>query len=121
MRGDDPQQGAVFSNLSPEERVPPEHAWRVMPAMVDAVLKDLRLCPCAPRVPSDTACRTAYQRALQRHPADAVSQRKRTYVEEIFGWMNTAGLLRKARHRGGARVGWMFTLAAGVFQQPAKG
>jgi hypothetical protein len=32
MRGDDPQQAAMFSYLSPEERVPQEHPLRTMPA-----------------------------------------------------------------------------------------
>jgi hypothetical protein len=35
-------------------------------------------------------------------------------VEEIFGRMNTVGLLRKTWYRGVARVGWMFTFAATV-------
>jgi hypothetical protein len=34
---------------------------------------------------------------------------------EIFGWMKTVGLLRKTRHRGVARVGWMFTFVAAVY------
>jgi hypothetical protein len=33
-------------------------------------------------------------------------------VEEIFGWMKTVGNLRKTRHRGVQRVGWIFTLTA---------
>ena len=41
MRGDDPQQAAIFSYLSPEERVPQEHPLRAIRAMVDAVLKEL--------------------------------------------------------------------------------
>jgi transposase len=41
MRGDDPQQAAMFSSLSPEERVPQEHPLRRIRAMVDAVLKEL--------------------------------------------------------------------------------
>jgi transposase len=49
------------------------------------------------------------------HPGYAISQRKRKQVEEIFGWLNTVGLVRKARHRGVARVGWMFTFAAGAY------
>ena len=28
MRGDDPQHGAMFSYISPEERVPQEYPWR---------------------------------------------------------------------------------------------
>jgi hypothetical protein len=36
-------------------------------------------------------------------------------VEEIFGWAKTIALLRKTRHRGVRRVGWMFTLALTVY------
>ena len=34
---------------------------------------------------------------------------------EIFGWLKTVGGLRKTRHRGVARVGWMFTLALAAY------
>jgi len=40
---------------------------------------------------------------------------KRKRVEEIFGWLKTVGLMRKTRHRGVLRVGWMFTFAAAVY------
>ncbi len=46
-----------------------------------------------------------------RHPGYAISQRKRKRIEEIFGWLKTVAGLRKTRHRGLARVGWMFTFA----------
>jgi hypothetical protein len=36
-------------------------------------------------------------------------------VEEIFGWIKTVGLMRKTRHRGLARVGWMFTFTAAAY------
>ena len=45
----------------------------------------------------------------------AVSQRKRKLVEEVFGWMKTIGLLRKLRHRGGLKVGWIFTFTAATY------
>jgi hypothetical protein len=45
----------------------------------------------------------------------AISQRNRKQVEQIFGWLKTVGLLRKTRHPGMARVGWMFTFAAAVY------
>jgi len=44
MRGDDIQQGAMFSYLSPEQRVPADHPLRPIRKMVDTVLK--RLSPC---------------------------------------------------------------------------
>jgi len=50
-----------------------------------------------------------------RHPGYAVSQRKRKRVEEIFGWIKTVGLMRKTRHRGRERVGWMFTFTAAAY------
>jgi transposase len=50
-----------------------------------------------------------------RHSGYAISQQKRKRVEEIFGWLKTVGGLRKARHRGVARVGWMFTFALAAY------
>jgi transposase len=49
------------------------------------------------------------------HPGYAVRQRKRKRVEAILGWLKTVGWVRKVRHRGVARVGWMFTFAAAVY------
>lgn len=43
-----------------------------------------------------------------RHPGYAISQRIRKRIEEAFGRMKTSGGLRKTRHRGQARVGWIF-------------
>jgi transposase len=48
-------------------------------------------------------------------PGYATSQRLRKRVEEVFGWMKTVGGLRKLRHRGVARVGWMFTFTAAAY------
>jgi len=50
-----------------------------------------------------------------RHPGYAVSQRLRKRVEEIFGWIKTVGNLRKTRHRGEDRVGWVFTLTTAAY------
>jgi transposase len=50
-----------------------------------------------------------------RHAGYAISQRKRKRVEEIFGWIKTTAGLRKTRHRGKRRVGWMFTFAAAAY------
>lgn len=49
------------------------------------------------------------------HPGYATSQQKRKRIEEIFGWLKTVAGLRKTRHRGVARVGWMFTFALAVY------
>lgn len=50
-----------------------------------------------------------------RHPGYAESQRKRKRIEEVFGWMKTVGLIRKTRHRGRPRVGWVFTFTAAAY------
>ena len=44
-----------------------------------------------------------------------LSLRTRKRIEEIFGWMKTIGVMRKTRHRGTRRVGWMFTLTAAAY------
>ncbi len=41
MRGEDVQQTAMFSYVSPEERVPKDHPLRAVRAMVDDILKQL--------------------------------------------------------------------------------
>jgi transposase len=69
-----------------------------------------------PHVAQNTAGRSsAIDGRTTRHPGYAISQRKRKCVEEIFGWLKTVGLLRQVRHRGVARVGWMFTFADAVY------
>jgi transposase len=50
-----------------------------------------------------------------RHAGYKVSQQKRKRVEEIFGWLKTVGMLRKTRHKGLRRVGWVFTFAASAY------
>jgi transposase len=50
-----------------------------------------------------------------RHAGYVESQRKRKRIEEVFGWMKTVGLLRKTRHRGRRRVGWVFVFTAAAY------
>ena len=50
-----------------------------------------------------------------RHAGYQVSQRKRKRIEEVFGWLKTVGMLRKTRHRGIFKVGWVFTFAAAAY------
>ncbi len=59
--------------------------------------------------------RSALDRRTTRHASYHASQRHRKRIEEIFGWLKMIGLLRKTRHRGVARVGWMFTLGLAVY------
>jgi IS5 family transposase len=50
-----------------------------------------------------------------RQAGYAVSQRKRTLVEQVFGWMKTVGGLRRLRHRGGELVDWIVTFTAAAY------
>jgi hypothetical protein len=65
-----------------------------------------------PHVAQNATRRSAIDGRTTHHPGYAVNQRIRKRVEEAFGWIKTTGGLRKTRHRGTARVGWMFTLTA---------
>jgi transposase len=73
-------------------------------------MRDHQVTPhVAPKVTTIIDARTT------RHPGYAISQQKRKRVEEIFGWLKTIGGLRKTRHRGVERVGWMFTFALAAY------
>ena len=50
-----------------------------------------------------------------RHDGYSISQRKRKRIEESFGWLKTIALMRKVRHRGIHKVGWVFTFAAAAY------
>jgi hypothetical protein len=50
-----------------------------------------------------------------RHEGYGVSQKKRKRIEECFGWLKTIALMRKVRHRGIEKVGWVFTFAAAAY------
>jgi transposase len=50
-----------------------------------------------------------------RHAGYDVSQKKRKRIEESFGWLKTIALMRKVRHRGLEKVGWVFTFAAAAY------
>jgi transposase len=50
-----------------------------------------------------------------RHSGYEVSQKKRKRIEECFGWLKTIALIRKVRHRGLEKVGWVFTFAAAAY------
>jgi hypothetical protein len=78
-------------------------------------VRELRELRVTPHVAQHTTQRSsAIDGRTTRHLGYAMSQRKGTCVEEICGWLKTDGLLRKTRHRGVARVVWMFTVAAAV-------
>jgi Transposase DDE domain len=78
-------------------------------ALVQA-MREYRVTPHFARKPT-----SIIDQRTTRHPGYAASQRKRKRVEEIFGWVKTVGGLRKTRHRGVARVDWIFSLALAAY------
>lgn len=58
---------------------------------------------------------SAIDQRTTRHDGYGISQRKRKRIEESFGWLKTIALMRKVRHRGIFKVGWVFTFAAAAY------
>src|ERR1044072_2077756 len=52
-----------------------------------------------------------------RHDGYAISQKKRKRIEECFGWLKAIALMRKVRHRGVCKVGWVFTSAGATYSR----
>jgi transposase len=76
----------------------------------------LREMAVTPHVTQHTTKRaSAIDARTTRHPGYALSQRTRMRIEEIFGWLKTIALLRKTRHRGTARVEWMFLFGLAAY------
>jgi transposase len=73
----------------------------------------LRTIGVTPNVTQNTSGRrSAIDGRTTRHAGYRISQRLRKRIEEPFGWIKAAAGLRKTRHRGLARVGWIVTLTA---------
>jgi transposase len=58
---------------------------------------------------------SAIDERTTRHVGYSISQKKRKRIEESFGWLKTIALMRKVRHRGIHKVGWVFTFAAAAY------
>jgi len=82
---------------------------------VRSFIEALRKRNITPHVAAKREGYSALDGRTTRHRGYVLSQRARKRVEEIFGWMKTVGLMRKTRHRGADRVGWMFTFTTAVY------
>jgi transposase len=80
-------------------------------------VRDMRERNVTPHVSENThrSGGSAIDGRTTRHAGYQVSQRKRKRIEEVFGWLKTVGMLRKTRHRGIFKVGWVFTFAAAAY------
>ena len=64
---------------------------------------------------NESGRRSAIDGRTTRHPGYDISQKKRKRIEEIFGWLKTVGLLRKLKHRGIAKVRWIFKFTVAAY------
>jgi IS5 family transposase len=80
-------------------------------------VRDMRERKVTPHVTENTnrSGGSAIDGRTTRHAGYQASQRKRKRIEEVFGWLKTVGMLRKTRHRGIFKVGWVFTFAAAAY------
>jgi transposase len=79
-------------------------------------IERMRELKTTPHVAQNTTNRSsAIDKRTTRHPGYSISQWKRKIVEEVFGWLKTIGLMRKTRHRGVERGGWMFTFTNALY------
>jgi transposase len=81
-----------------------------------AFVAQVRARGLTPHVAQNTSRRrSAIDGRTTRHAGYWLSQRRRKRVEEVFGWLKTVALFRKTRHRGVARVGWLFVFATALY------
>jgi hypothetical protein len=60
--------------------------------------------------------RSAIDERTARQAGYRISQeKKRKRIEECFGWLKTIALLRKLRHGGTLKVGWIFAFAFAAY------
>src|SRR5271155_360407 len=85
MRGDDKQQGGIFSYRTAEERVPQDHPLRAMRRMVDEALRGL-----SPRF--------ARMYAKNGRPSIAPERSLRAAVDRATRLQHSLSLVRWARH-----------------------
>ncbi len=79
-------------------------------------VKALRALGVTPHVAqNDRNRRSAIDERTTTHAGYEISQWKRKCVEQVFGWGKTVGPIRKAKHRGVKRVGWMFSFTQAAY------
>jgi hypothetical protein len=120
MRGSDEQNGALFSYVNLEERVPARHPLRVIRSArphypgrykgydTEDLVNEVRSMNVTPHVAAKVAG-SAVDRRTTRHAGYATSQRIRKRIEEAFGWSKTIGPVARTMLGGLERVGAQFT------------
>src|SRR5262245_24918172 len=58
---------------------------------------------------------SAIDERTTRQIGRAAGKERRKRIEESFGWLKTIAVMRKVRHRGIHKVGWIFAFAAAAY------
>jgi hypothetical protein len=58
---------------------------------------------------------SAIDERTTRRPGYGISEKKRKRIEESLAWLKTIALLRRVRHHGIHKVGWVFTFAGAAY------
>ena len=110
--GDDAERDAAVTML---RSLPPRQRRCTLGADMGydsaALVAGARACGVTPHVAQNIHARkstSAIDNRATRHAGYAMSQVKRTLVEEAFGWGKIFGGLRKLHHQGRAKVRWLF-------------
>ena len=83
---------------------------------VNEFIEDLRAIKVTPHISQRADGRdTVLDGRTTRHPGYGISISKRKLIEQIFGWLKSAGLLRQVRIRGVARIGALWDLALSMY------
>jgi hypothetical protein len=64
---------------------------------------------------NNTHKRSAIDGRTTRHAGYAQSQARRPIIERVPAWVKNIALLRKTKHRGRERVGWVFVFALAAY------
>jgi len=77
---------------------------------------DARSLGVTPHVSQNTnGRRSALDSRTTRHPGYAKSLARRVIVERVPAWLKNVALLRKVKHRGRAKVDWIFVFALAAY------
>ena len=63
----------------------------------------------------DSNRKSDVDRRTTRHPGYGISLSRRWLVEKCFGWIKQIGQLGQVKHRGLAKVGWVFSFHCAAF------
>ena len=143
MRGAQTHQSSMLCLMSPESRVPQAHPLRRIKELADTVAgshrvtafadpgydnkafvegaRQLRVTPHVAQYRKGEGRRgSAIDARTTRHRGYQSSLRVRMRIEQVFGWMKTAGHFRRSRFRGKRRTQLAAYMVAAAYNAPHR-